>query len=422
MGRTGSSPGVGAPPRDAGQGSARDARAGTSRVKLAILNLTAGGLSGGYLKYLERVVPLLSAHPTVRRLDVLMPPNGPSPRLAGVPTFTWPPWDRRTGYRTLRRHLRQLAPDVVFVPTARWLDCGPIPVVIMVRNMEPLTVPFGGNSWLEGVRNLARAWAARRACRRATRVVAVSGHVREFLTVRWHITPEKVGVVYHGVDPAAAEPPTAQPPALGRPSPEPFIFTAGSIRPARGLEDAIRAMEFLAADHPALRLVIAGRATPATEAYERRMRRLSGAQAAGRIVWTGQLTPDEMAWCFRRAAAYLTTSRAEACPNTALEAMSYGCLVVSTRQAPMPEVFADAALYYHPGNGGDLADQLRKVLTSGPEERAGRRQALQARARQFQWRETVDRTIEELARAVGVGSGLIPERRDGVRRTGWPIP
>src|SRR5205085_10635944 len=134
--------------------------------------------------------------------------------------------------------LARLAPDVVFFPTARLVDCGRVPTVVMVRNMEPLTVPFGGNSWRESLRNLVRARAARRACERATRVIAVSDFVRWFVTGRWGLPASRVGRVYHGVTPPdpASE---MVPPSLR--SVNRFVFTAGSIRPARGLEDLIRA-------------------------------------------------------------------------------------------------------------------------------------------------------------------------------------
>ena len=73
-------------------------------------------------------------------------------------------------------------------------------MVVMVRNMEPLEVPFAGNTWVEGLRNVARAWEARRACRHATRVIAVSDHVRRFIISKWHIDEDRIGTVYHGVD------------------------------------------------------------------------------------------------------------------------------------------------------------------------------------------------------------------------------
>ena len=159
-------------------------------------------------------MPRLAADPRIHRLEVGLPPQAPAGLVPGVPTFTWPLDDARRGYRGLKTGLARLDPDVLFIPTARWLDAGGVPTVVMVRNMEPLTVPFAGNTVLEGVRNLARARAARVACRRATRVLAVSEHVRDFLALRWNLTPEKIGVVYHGVEPPAAG---AAPVSPGRP-------------------------------------------------------------------------------------------------------------------------------------------------------------------------------------------------------------
>ena len=139
----------------------------------------------------------LSIDPAVSQLTVFMPPG--QERTLEVPTLTWPSQDARQGFAGLRARLSALQPDVVFIPTARWIDTG-TPVVVMVRNMEPLTCPFGGNPPLESARNLARRWAARRACKRATRVIAVSEHVRAWICAHWHLPADRVGLVYHGVD------------------------------------------------------------------------------------------------------------------------------------------------------------------------------------------------------------------------------
>ena len=371
-------------------------------MDVAIVNLTGGGLSGGYVKYLRLLVPLLRADARVRRLHLVMPRNAPSPSPPDVETIAWPAGDARTGYRKLRQHLGRLAPDVVFIPTARWLDCGPTPTVVMVRNMEPLTVPFGGNSPLEAGKNLVRAYAARVACRRATRVLAVSRHVREFLTRRWRISPEKIGLVYHGIEaplpPAAAVEPRAM---TGR-DPGRFAFAAGSIRPARGLEELIRALARLRERGSTPGLVIAGEPDAGTGGYGRRMARLAEAVGvASQVVWAGRLTAAEMAWCFHRCAVFVTTSRAEACPNTALEAMSYGCQVVSTRQPPMPEFFRDVGRYYGPGDAGELAVQIGHALAATEEERRRREEIARAQAAGFRWDETAQKTLEQLALAVG---------------------
>ena len=365
------------------------------RMKVAIVNLTSGGMSGGYRKYLRSLLPLLRRDRRISQVDLFMP-SGLEPPDGGPVHF----WDASKGQRTLkmlRTAVLKARPDVVFLPTARWIHCEGVPSVVMVRNMEPLTVPFGGNTFLESLRNLARARVARVACQRATRVIAVSQHVRTFLVNSWRVPPERVGVVYHGIAPADAG---AAPSVLeGR---SPFLFTAGSIRPARGLEDAIAAMPAILRQHPGQSLVIAGAADSSGRSYAARMTKLAQDLGVARaVIWAGQLTPAEMSSAYSRCAALLVTSRAEACPNVALEAMSHGARIVSTSQDPMPEFFDRTALYYSPRDAAGLAAHVNALLASPPDA-ATRAQEGAARAATFTWARTADHTIRELQKAAGV--------------------
>lgn len=370
-------------------------------MHIAIVNLTGGGFSGGYVKYLQTLLPLLRADHRIDRLDVFVPPSM-SGMLAipSVPLLTWPEGDPLWGFRVLKRQLRVLNPDVVFVPTARWLGCGQIPVVAMVRNMEPLEVPFAGNTLATGLKNVARAFAARRACRRATRVIAISNHVRDFLSDRWQISGDKIGVVYHGVERASECGPSRMPAALAARQPGRFIFTAGSIRPARGLEDAIEATARLRGITPGLALVIAGGPDAGTRPYHERLKRRARELAVDdRIIWTGVLSPAEMWWCFEACSAFVLTSRAEAGPNTALEAMSRGCVSVSVDHPPMPEFFGATALYYRAGDIALLTQRLSSVLAGDPSMPELRAAAVR-RAAEFGWETTASGTVSQLRLAL----------------------
>jgi glycosyltransferase involved in cell wall biosynthesis len=361
-------------------------------LNVALLTLTRGNVSGGYRKYLDRLVPLLRAQPEVGRIDLFAPPQ-----MVGPGVHTWSPNDEMFGFRELRRSVAALRPDVVFIPTGRVLRIDRLPVVTMIQNMEPLEVPFGGNSVAESAKNLARAAAARYAVIRSDRVIAISRHVRDFLVDRWLVADEKVGVVPHGIDSAAAEE-LPIPVGLEGIAGTPFLFTAGSIRPARGLEDVIRALATLPAE---VRLVIAGSADRAGEHYGRAMRSLAhhlGIES--RVVWAGQLDRPSMSWCFRNAALFVMTSRAEACPNIVLEAMAEGAAAISTDHAPMPEFFADAALYYRERDAGHLAARLAGVLSSPESLRLALRQRGRERAAAFTWEDTARGTVSELQRAI----------------------
>lgn len=362
-------------------------------MNIALLTLTGGGMSGGARKYHARMLSLLRAHPGVSRVDVFAPPQ-----LAGPGEHTWPRGDEWVGYRSLRSRIAAVKPDVLFIPTARALRVGRIPVVSMIRNMEPLEVPFGGNSAPECAKNIIRAAAARWACARSHRIIAVSQHVSDFLVRRWRVPQSRLGVIYHGIDPlpnVPLEPPASVASVAGRR----FVFTAGSIRPARGLEDAIVALAAAPAD---VHLVIGGKVDRGAERYHDAMQKLANeCGVASRVVWAGQLDSAGMSWCFRNAAVFVMTSRAEACPNTVLEAMAAGALAVSTDHQPMPEFFQDAAIYYRERDGRDLGRQLVAALEGGRalQERLAAR-AL-ARARQFTWEATADHTVAELRRAAG---------------------
>jgi glycosyltransferase involved in cell wall biosynthesis len=358
-------------------------------MRLAVVNPTAGGLSGGYRKYLERLAPLMAADPRVTSLTMFVPAGvtlgiDPHIEVRSCPAAV------RGGFGALARDVVAGRPDVVFIPTARHAVFGATPVVVMMRNMEPLMVPFSGNPWREAAKNVARAWAARRACNRAARVIAVSRHVRDVVVERWSIVPERVGVVYHGVDAVEEQ-------LDWKPSGRQTLFTAGSIRPARGLEDVIRALSLV---EPDVHLVIAGRVDAGCEPYAGRLRSLAVQKGvADRIVWAGQLGASEMKCAFLQCVAFVMTSRAEACPNVALEAMSCGCASVSVDHAPMPEFFADAALYYRAGQPDALAARIRELVADpAAQDRLGRRG--RQRALSFTWERTRDQTIEQLERAI----------------------
>ena len=340
-------------------------------MRVAVVNLTGGGFSGGYRKYLDRLVPLLGEDGRVGALEVFGPGS-------------------------TRHEVSQLVPDVVFIPTARWSNFGPVPVVSMVRNMEPLTVPFAGNPPGERLKNLARARAARTACRRAERLIAVSEYVRDFLVDRWGVDASKVGVVEHGVDCPVAVSEAPRPRALTADVAPPFLFTAGSVRPARGLEDAIRALAILRDRGLSPTLVVAGSAA-GSNGYEDRMRRLAADCGVEPLVtWTGQLAAGELSWCYHHCSCLLMTSRAEACPNVLLEAMAHGSVCVSVRRRPMTDLLGEAGTYYTLGEPAELADRIAGALALDASARERLSSSTLARVADRGWARAATQTVDQL--------------------------
>jgi len=362
-------------------------------LRVAVVNLTSGGFSGGYVKYLRELVPRMRRDARVSELLVAGPHT-----TRDLVDWTWPATDERRRFATLRAHVSEWRPDVVLIPTARHAAFGDVPVVTMVRNMEPLVMPFSAPTLPERLRNVARYAAALQSSRRATRVIAVSDFVRDFLVERWAIPTSRVDTVPHGVDVVH--------PGLGRrpdaPDRMPEVFAAGSIRPARGIEDLLTALSVLRHRGMPTTLWFAGSPTPGAEAYFAHLRRTADELGVGGdVCWLGALDAQEMQWCFEASRLFVMTSRTEACPNTVLESMAMGARAVSTDARPMPEFFADTATYYKADDGVRLAEAIAEALHhETPVFRARLQASTRARASTFTWSRTADATLASLQRAV----------------------
>lgn len=371
-----------------------------------MLNITAGGMSGGYRTYLSRLVPRLVGHADVEALLVGTPETiDVSEWRERAPSVQWVPLrcalvarGREVGPEA-RKAIEQFSPDVVFVPTTRHFTWNGTPVVSMVRNMMPAAL---GHSVcpVERLRNWGRLRQMQSAVRRSDRVIAISQFVRDYLTNDIGLDRTRVGVVYHGIDPVD-ERDMRQPVAVSHELKGPFVFTAGLIYPYRGLEDLIEAWGHLRTGSDRPPLVIAGKVGQGMKRYYRKLvGMVEGKGLTPHIRFVGVLDRGEMAWCYRNCAAFVMTSRVEACPNIALEAMAHGCVCISTDNPPMPEIFGEAARCYRAGAADQLARHIRDVLALAPEQRQEIRRDALARAGKFTWDLCCQRTIEQLQQAI----------------------
>ena len=94
------------------------------------------------------------------------------------------------------------------------------------------------------------------------------------------------------------------------------------------------------------------------------------------------------------------TSRAEACPNIVLEALTHGTLSISTDTDPMPEFYQNHAIYYHSGDSSDLADGVNRMFKKSDSEIRKLRSSAKERASYFTWQRCADSTIMELKKVL----------------------
>ena len=371
-------------------------------MKLAILNLTGGGISGGHRKYLLNILPRLAASSEIQGILCAAPAGIEAeawlPRIPGVSYVPCEPFRpfRHSADAGLSAALDSFKPDLLFVPIERYINYKDLPVVVMLQNMAPLAGVKTGLGLKEMVVAALRRHETKLALERAVAIIVPTEFVKDFLVSKAGFPAGKITAVHYGHNPAS---PLARPPASFPFAGSEFIFTAGSLESYRGLEDLVRALPGLRQKRPGIKLAVAGGYRPATEKYFSMLRDLaSQLNVSGDIAWLGDLPEEELSWCYSNCAAFALTSRMESFCFVALEALTHGCNIVSADSACLPEILGEAAVYYKAGDAPGLGRVLETVLA----RTAGERRILSEKASRsgsgFLWDETAAKTLAILQR------------------------
>ena len=118
---------------------------------------------------------------------------------------------------------------------------------------------------------------------------------------------------------------------------------------------------------------------------------------------------DDVIALYQNAVCLLFPTFYEGFGLPALEAMAYGCPVITSDIPVMREVCGDAALYCDPHDPGDIADKVRMLAESSEMREQLRRRGL-GRASQFSWERCARETFEVLHRVITERTPV--ERRD----------
>jgi glycosyltransferase involved in cell wall biosynthesis len=215
-------------------------------------------------------------------------------------------------------------------------------------------------------------------CEAADVVFAISSTTRDDLLERFRLPPDKVMVTPLGV--TVAEPSPGTLPFDELPW---FLYVGERTKPYKNWSAVLDALVLMG---PKARLACFG---PPASPGEQRMLRDRALEDRVRFV-SGD--DRDLARVYRAASALVYPSLYEGFGLPPLEAMAHGCPVVAARAGPMPDVLADAAMFFDPNDVDDLADALGRVLDGGADVALLRTRG-RDRAATFTWARTVEATL-----------------------------
>jgi glycosyltransferase involved in cell wall biosynthesis len=228
----------------------------------------------------------------------------------------------------------------------------------------------------------------------SSRIVTVSEASKRDILEYFRVPPQKIDVIYNGIDERFGEPPPEDDVARVRERyqlDDPFVLYAGNIKPHKNLERLIEAFHTLRrSGFDQIKLLIIG---DEISKYATLRHAVHRHKLHKHVRFFGFVPDSTLAILYRLAGVFVFPSLYEGFGLPPLEAMASGTPVITSNVSSLPEVVADAALLIDPYEPDSIADAIRRVLTDECLREDLRQRGLE-RARHFSWERSIRRVRE----------------------------
>ena len=290
-------------------------------------------------------------------------------------------------------------PDVFFSPTHYAPRFSPVPTVISVMDLSYVHYPeLFKKSDLYQLRN----WTSY-SVKAAKRILTISNSSKDDIIKLYHVPEDRVIVTYPGVKQAAQinssmEKLKEKYTILGE-----FILFVGTLQPRKNIVRLIEAYSKLVAQSKKVpQLVIVGKKGWLYEDILSAPKRFGVEKG---VIFLEFVPDSDLALLYRNALCFVLRSLYEGFGLPILEAMRYGCPVVTSNVSSLPEAAGDAAVYIDPNNTEDIAQKLKLVI-SDLKLREELIEKGKKQVQKFSWEKAAKETLEILKGVTSSGKNL----------------
>jgi len=268
--------------------------------------------------------------------------------------------------------------------------------VICIQNMEVFLYRKYSSSLKLKIRLFILNFITSISLRTSDKVIAVSGFVKDFLVEHLKIPESKITCIYHGrgEEFINTKHRDASVDILRRfEINDDYIFSASKMVAYSNIHSLIKAFSIFVSKHKSdIILIIAGGLWD--RCYYKKICTLIKTEGLEkRVRFLGYVTHSDMPDLFWNSRIFVFPSMLEACPVTLIEAMSAGSAVITSNVDPMPEICADAALYFDPDDVQELAEKISSLNENEALRKAMGEQA-KKRSEYFSWNISAVKTKE----------------------------
>ncbi|MEM6852998.1 MAG: glycosyltransferase [Planctomycetota bacterium] len=225
------------------------------------------------------------------------------------------------------------------------------PLVVHVHSTEYDRSGENGNSIVRDIEA--------QGCHAARRIIAVSRRTKAVLVERYDLQPDKIEVVYNGIENGPANPDITIPPKIAKD--DKIVLFLGRVTMQKGPEYFIRAAKRVLEIMDNVKFVVAGTGDKIQELIEMAAR----AGIGHKVVFTGFLRGDDVERVFKMADVYVMPSVSEPFGIAPLEAISHDVPVIMSKQSGVSEVI-EHALKVDFWDTDEMANKIIAVLRHPP--------------------------------------------------------
>jgi glycosyltransferase involved in cell wall biosynthesis len=266
------------------------------------------------------------------------------------------------------------SPDFTLPPVNRG-----VPTLLTVHDLSFVRTPETATAGLRAYLNSA----VPRSVRRADRILADSEATRQDLIELYQTPPDKIRVLYSGVDhrfqPVRTEKTLDAVRKKYQLGSGPFILSVGTIQPRKNYERLVEAFRRL--DNADFKLVIVGGKGWLDHPLYKLIEKLGMEES---VQFLGFVADDDLPALYSAAHVFAFPSLYEGFGLPALEAMACGTPVLTSNISSLPEVAGGVAISVEPTDVDAIAEGLGKLI----EDTGLRKKLIQqgiTRATLFNW-------------------------------------
>ncbi len=255
----------------------------------------------------------------------------------------------------LRLQTEKTKPEVFFTTSHYGPRFSPMKTVVSIMDLSFIHFPetFKRSDLLK-----LSSWT-RSSAMKASKVITISNSSKNDIISEYKLPQSKIHVVYPGLKEAFTKTHTTMRELEEFGVKSDFILFVGTLQPRKNIASLVEAFSHVKNNIKDLQLVIIGKKG---WMYEEILQSPETYGVKDSVLFLDFVKDADLPTFYKEAQCYVLPSLYEGFGLPVLEAMKYGCPVLTSNVSSLPEAGGDAALYFDPEKVVDIAQKIEKVV------------------------------------------------------------